>query len=1085
MDISSVTKAFQSERLIYRSPEDNDKDKEFFFKHIENDPVAKALSDPSILRPKNKKDVADFLTEFQKSVLAVVLCLSPDEAKKQNIESEEPVPIGFICIGWGGKPKNREQHRATHIGIVIADDFRNKGYGGESINWALDWAFSHSLLRASKEITNRSPAIMRVRCALCGINIPSIHQLLADEQQRPWWRMIFAVQREEGQSHFSLTPLGYSQDGSLEPHPVIQPNQGFFIHQACWPIYRDKMLLFSPRRYKDEQILQVFFDLRQSMPSNGDGLISYLRPHNQPALSVATFAGRSSFGWEFLKADPSISPLGPTVYRLVDGGTYTQVSSDVFTKLSTELNHEIINLLNNGSFLNLRLASKTIANLSKPADLPQTFWASRFSRDHEMRFFPLEYDRKETWRDLYFSMKHALKDRSKTAHALNRLRIWKGLEVIAPCMVAMLEQSPRLEDTASCREELVSLGYDMTQKVQGFGGEPRADPYGDVYVKGSRYLNLRGGAWFSVSIGELDGRPYICSFRVMGRDHIEKFRIGLVNKAETRFLIKPSDQVTAVKVATTFGGIVGLAFRIKDELGGVDWKIVGKVDEPDDYVGIKLLKPQNGPYIMGLLLGLDACKVVTIQLVEKPGDATAMDKPKTSGQHVWHPAPPQPDVVTMFPPTVDETAFMLNMDFGGPSGSLLPLLTRVAVFHDDLNYNVRGLGFYYTDGTEREFGFREVTTTYRHRGTAIELSLPIDGPAGERIIGLGYSAPLASFFRIIASFGKTTDRIKPMEDPENPGMEILVSPHGETVTGFLGQVRMIPLSGYLESLGLVHLVHLDHLDSSRPVSPSTALNYLKAHEGQSTFVRLNNVKRVGISCGREGRSRRPEHVSGFRFDFWDQSPPVYAGQWFREIGHLDVCEAERITGITFWNAVHGCAYHNGRNEKYSGVRIEKSGPGSNAVEVHPGPEGNMHESCYTENRFEGLDSFAWDVFHEHDSIKVEVKPTPLAKRCLSRMSHIREGLCTKSDKIFWEIEDGKGGWTSVSQIAAFFNPDTKGLCGLEFTYKDNSDQARWLYQGSQNDPESQTIRGGHRRVNWICDNSHQRRHSSCFFHLGG
>nr|RBQ91380.1 hypothetical protein FVER53263_13186 [Fusarium verticillioides] len=141
MDISSVTKAFQSERLIYRSPEDNDKDKEFFFKHIENDPVAKALADPSILRPRNKKGVEDFLTEFQKSALAVVLCLSSAEAKKQNIESEEPVPIGFICIGWGGKPKNMEQHRATHIGIVIAEPFRNQGYGGESINWALDWAF--------------------------------------------------------------------------------------------------------------------------------------------------------------------------------------------------------------------------------------------------------------------------------------------------------------------------------------------------------------------------------------------------------------------------------------------------------------------------------------------------------------------------------------------------------------------------------------------------------------------------------------------------------------------------------------------------------------------------------------------------------------------------------------------------------------------------------------------------------------------------------------------------------------------------------------------------------------------------------
>ncbi|KAF4502562.1 hypothetical protein FAGAP_1204 [Fusarium agapanthi] len=958
MDISNVTKAFQSERLIYRSPEDNDKDKEFFFKHIENDPVAKALADPSILRPKNKKDVGDFLTEFQKSVLAVVLCLSPEEAKKQNIESEEPVPIGFICIGWGGNPKNREQHR---------------------------------------------------------------------------------VQRKEGQSHFSLTPLGYSQDGSLEPHPVIRPNEGFFIHQACWPIYRDRMFFKSRRRYEIEQILQVLFDFQQSMPSNGDRWISYLCPKNEPALFLATFAGRNSPGWEFLKADPSISVTRPTLYRLVDGGTYgvndTQASSDFFSKLSTELNHCIINLLDTVSFCSFRLVSKTVASLSKPADLPQTFWASRFNRDHEMRFFPMEYDRTETWRDLYFNMKYALKDRSKTGHVLNRLRIWKGLGNITPCMIAMLSQRPRLENTARCREELVSLGYEMTQKTQGYGGEPGANPGGDIYVRGSRYLNLRlGGAWISVTTGHLDGRPYICGFRASRRDHTERFRIGLINtEAETKFLIKPSDKVIAVKVATTFGGIVGLAFRIKDELGGVDWKLVGKVDKPDDYVGIKLLKPQNGPYIDGLLLGLDACKVVSIQLVEKLGDATAMDRPRSSGQHVWHPAPPQPDVVTMFTPTVDEPAFILNMDFGGPSGSLLPLLTRVAIFHDDLNQTVKGLGFYYTDGTEREFGFREVLTHCRHRDTTLELSLPIDGPAGERIIGLGHSAMLPYSFKIITSFGGTNQNIEPMEDSERPEIKTLVSPHGEAVTGFLAQLCMIPLSGSLQSLGLVHL---DHLDSSQPKSPSTVPNYYKGHEGQSKSVRLNNVKRVGISCGREWRSRRPEHVSGFRFEFWDKSPPVYAGQWFKEIGHLDVCEGDRITSFTFWNEAQGCAYHNGRVAKYSGVRIERSGPGPNAVEVHPGPDGNMHESCYTENRFERLDSLVWDVFHAHDSTNVVVKPTPLAKKCLSRMSQIREGVCAKSDKIFWEIEDGKGGWTSVSQIAAFFNPNTKGLCGLEFTYRD-------------------------------------------------
>ncbi|KAI1061630.1 hypothetical protein LB506_011859 [Fusarium annulatum] len=207
---------------------------------------------------------------------------------------------------------------------------------------------------------------------------------------------------------------------------------------------------------------------------------------------------------------------------------------------------------------------------------------------------------------------------------------------------------------------------------------------------------------------------------------------------------------------------------------------------------------------------------------------------------------------------------------------------------------------------------------------------------------------------------------------------------------------MAPLSATLESMGLVHL---DHLESVSPKPPPTTPNCYKGLLGGTMFVRLDGVKRVGISCGRTGRSRRPDHVSGLYFEFWDGRPPA--------------------------------------NARYSGVRIEKSGAEPNAVEVHPGPHRDMHETCYAENRFERLETFAWFTTHDRDANDVKMKPTPLAKNCLSSASHIREEVCTNSDKLFWEIEDGKEGWTSVSQIAAFFKPKNKRLCGLEFTYKDS------------------------------------------------
>ncbi|KAJ4253327.1 hypothetical protein NW762_010482 [Fusarium torreyae] len=141
MSTSSIDKAFKSERLIYRSPENNEEDREFLFTHIENNPVNMSLSDSSLLRPKTRKGVEDFMVQLQKAVLPVMICLSSDEAKKHDKDASASVPIGYVVLGWGGKPQNRDHHRNISIGISIAGAYQNKGYGGETINWALDWAF--------------------------------------------------------------------------------------------------------------------------------------------------------------------------------------------------------------------------------------------------------------------------------------------------------------------------------------------------------------------------------------------------------------------------------------------------------------------------------------------------------------------------------------------------------------------------------------------------------------------------------------------------------------------------------------------------------------------------------------------------------------------------------------------------------------------------------------------------------------------------------------------------------------------------------------------------------------------------------
>ncbi|KAG5803393.1 hypothetical protein H9Q74_013288 [Fusarium xylarioides] len=852
---------------------------------------------------------------------------------------------------------------------------------------------------------------MHPRCALCGIAIPCSHHHNPDEG-RVWWRKVFAVQRENDQSPFSLEALGYAKDGSLEPRPIIPSTEGFFTHQACWPIFRDQMFLNSGRHYKTEDILQVLFDFIQSIPRNGDSTwVSYLCPENEGAVFHA--GGRNS--WEFLRADPSIFIALPITHCFVDGGTYgTQASSDLFSKLSTELSHCIINLLDTVSFFNLRLASTTIANLSKPVDLPQSFWASRFSRDHEMNFFSMDLGTTETWRDLYFNVKRCLEDGSTTGHMRNRKRIWNGLQNITPCLISMLRQRLRLENTARCREELVSLGYQMTQKIQGFEGVPDTTPSVGIQATGSRYLNLRLDEAVKISVSRvyLDKRYYICGFRATRRDGSVKFHMGLIQPdAETRFIIWPSHQVIAIKVASTFGGIIGLAFRIKDELGGLSWKLVGKVDKPDEYVGINILKPENGPYIRGLLLGLDACKVVSIQLVENLGDSTSVDRP-TSGKHAWHPAPPQLDVVTVLPHTVDtaapQPAFLLNMDFGGPSGSLLPLLNRITLFHDDIHSKIRGLGFYYTDGTKREFGFREIVHHCRERRWSVEQSLFINGPAGERITGVGFRTE------------------------QHHGGQTVVDPYSITPNS-------LPLA--FNCSGEEARSRVDSKDVHLAIlSPSSS-------------VRFNGIKRVGISNGRAGRNRQPDHVSGFCFEFLDGRSPIYVGQWFQEIGHLDLDIDDRLTGLMFWDESVippiGFPQEYVATGRFSGVRIEKSGAAPNAVEVHPGPTGDMHETRCMENMFEKLDGFVWATRNTVDRVQVVAKPSLLAKNCLSRMPDLQSEVSAKSEKLFWEIESDEEDWTNVSQISVFFNPDGQRLCGMEFLYWDEQTKRAGYTEGAK------------------------------------
>ncbi|KAL1873441.1 hypothetical protein VTK73DRAFT_986 [Phialemonium thermophilum] len=143
--------SFRTERLVLRALEDTEVDRNFVFEFM-NDPVTVAIGSPFLLQPVSSGDFGSF-KEFAKSThMLSVACLPPfikdengqDTDKRvpprdvTTLQARDLSPIGIVTImGKSDDPR----HRRASLGIGLLERFTGRGYGGEMIDWALDWAF--------------------------------------------------------------------------------------------------------------------------------------------------------------------------------------------------------------------------------------------------------------------------------------------------------------------------------------------------------------------------------------------------------------------------------------------------------------------------------------------------------------------------------------------------------------------------------------------------------------------------------------------------------------------------------------------------------------------------------------------------------------------------------------------------------------------------------------------------------------------------------------------------------------------------------------------------------------------------------
>ncbi|EWG38453.1 hypothetical protein FVEG_01661 [Fusarium verticillioides 7600] len=929
-------------------------------------------------------------------------------------------------------------------------------------------------------------------CVLCRvILVPCPSSLPGNPPKRLDWKQeIRAVTSHGGLSAVTLTGVGHSDGSALlasSDHDTfyMSPEHElarhylnyspptriwtFAFHEACWQLLKQKVALSKDSQAEPQRVAELLFRLlnclpydRFKVPCPNHDFGGALRFWKSPLILPESR--------NFLLADPTTLALG----------SVTQATKDV-----SELPH---------TTSNFQVSEDILARLS-PEIVHFDFWKSRFSADREMGFFPFDHElclqsnSKLNWRRLYFYLKCNLRDESETGHMRNRRRIWLRLDVVARSLMPLLNQDLCLQDRQSVEKDVISQRYELGQFVRTpiiedahnyLPSEMDARSFGFQCII-LRPQNADIGSRISLSRILFDGDYYISGIRLSEPSESNSFkevsRVGyIIPQTEIHVSLGPNHCMTRLRVAASASGIVGLSFCIDNGTGAIAWKSIGTVTDPPDGVGVAILEPKTDSQLCGAVIGFDACKIVSLQVLEEgiqstdmrvaamkvPGTLSGLwhpNKPDTSVSGVIHPSTPK-DQQTVAPP------YFLNMDFGGLGGALISRLSRIIALHDDQYGSSRGFTFSYIDGRTKSYGTRLVISTAGDRSACIEQSFSIDGPGGERIVSLEVAPDASSENENISIIKLMTSHDRTLEfrrtclssvDEVAHSWQTIIPPTRMPISAILARVQVGSTFGVLQSLGVQYETHLAANPSKVPLTTTSAEHSslhsfrmdegtvekapssLRRSEGCFTSVMLTGVRRIGVSKGLPGRTRESDHVAGLCFEFWGSPHPVNIGQWYCEVGYLSLKKGERICQFTFWQEQESLPGNTSRENggRITGIKINKTGPGQRDMEIVLGDKQEMLAYSFTENPYERLKmGLAWILNRECDYTYVLTEPSehfPRTSLTLNSMMHMWPNS-RAPDKLTWQVEDEQGKLCTASRIHAVFCPSSGKLSGFIFEY---------------------------------------------------
>ncbi|KAL5356595.1 hypothetical protein BJX96DRAFT_171757 [Aspergillus floccosus] len=844
-----------------------------------------------------------------------------------------------------------------------------------------------------------------VFCSLCGVVLVDIGDREAQAPDRSWLGLVRAIYTQSSQAEAAkvsapgditgrnvLSISSLTIPGARENITLFRndgSDWGYGLHDVCWQL----LLAELGAEVDDESVIATsLFQQFYCTPCPNHTCLDFGHDYDG-ALSIGPMGpANSSDGSHFTFTDPLAVDLSQIEQCAPPSPSWTclDVASDnrsSFGRLPTEVLHEILLYLPHTDVKQLRLACRELAILARPEALPMPFWRAQFWPSREYGFVFADINKKRDWYKAFRGVECALRDRDPAL--VNRRRIVGLLKHIASRVVFDVGPSSGLPGGTALSQPLnkqyspvVASNSDYMDKSlyektplsarRSITGEDSlsSDDCREIHTR-MALVPIQGDATFAISTVPFGLRKYISGISWMGQDCSG---IGYCQSPQTSCQIPPESSVESLQVTFCARGLIGIKWNFTD---GTSSPWIGASQGMGTARGILIFREEHK--MAHLVVGLDYYKIVSIGITYKGKTRHYPTCPPllTVASCLWLPDVPRRKHVFLNglkPKTAPRGLLaQLDIDFGGPQGSLLGLLTRMVVYVSTSPCPITGMVFFYTDGSTRSFGIRGQS----------EISFYVDGPGGERILEVivvddGIQPGLTGF-KVSTNFGRRMDFVTLRSlCQESSKTWSQKSPDGYVMTGFASTSQddhffQLGIQSQPAPTRLIHTLSQDFCNAR--IWPDSM--WSKSVCDYYTYASLRGVRQITAFVGVKERRRVPSDICGLKVDYHDCRAPGLVGQLIQDVDSFDISRDECIQAITIW--MMGASPHfpktdqTPRQGKVVATRIETT----HGRIASFGPYGSEHpplDECigyrYEAEGRDTLTGIAWILNTNYDRVKV-------------------------------------------------------------------------------------------------------------------